>query len=786
MREFRFRLASGRWFCACALGVGVALFAWLSGNSRVFPPELWDDVAVAAGLRPPPSALPGFWRTLVAWLVGLVGLDRAIIALQTLGPPALGALATFSYLFFGEILPVPLRVRMLKWGWSRRIIWLVLMQGSLCFVLSDPVWRTGRVLSPAMLRLLSGIVLLDVFCWSLRSCKPNLALLMSVLAGFLAADTVFAFLLPVVFAAFVVRWIGLPSSKVGDALENPLLRYLTFRRLFVLFFVGWVAGVWLNTHMFWTGGGLEANGWSSFVYFLHYLYDYALEIGTSARPLGWLFIVISVVAPLVLAAAFVRVATDDDKFLSYLIGFIFLVLGAFSFTQSTGWSSAWFWRWIETPEQVPSAFLLCLCLFVSATTVTLSLCVVGVEFYFRSDGRIAQVHFEDVVEMAAKEWDRMRRSLKRIGRAMRIVLAYEPFIALVVLVLPRLSSLERDMAAVVNDCARQTAAECGTADLIFTDGALDNAVEVAAAREGRTLKALSMIGGETQYDKSVRVRGETVADDREALESGASNALRSWVRVQDDRVTNIAVQVGLELWRRNGLPVPEVGGFVARTAGFPKGERTKWIDGAHRLARRILAIHDDGEPDEIPNRRLKDLFAVVEWRLSRMCRQRADADDREGRAVEAMRESELAETLDGMNEAFRRVRDKLEWGEQSYDSRLTPREGLMRGMSRGDFMLARHCARQILRSKPTDSQANFAMGMSYFVEEKYNRAEAYLKRSLEARPDEPAALNNLAIVQAKLGRLDEAETNAVKALDRLPGSTEVTHTLRYVRRLLGK
>ena len=180
------------------------------------------------------------------------------------------------------------------------------------------------------------------------------------------------------------------------------------------------------------------------------------------------------------------------------------------------------------------------------------------------------------------------------------------------------------------------------------------------------------------------------------------------------------------------------------------------------------------------------MFTVVEWRLSRMCRERADVADRADRADEAMRETAMAEALDDRNAAYARVRDLMEWAELSEDLRLTPRENLVKSLKRGDFRLARVYAARLLRANPDDSSANFAMGMSYFVEEKYNRAEAYLKRSLAARPDEPAALNNLAIVQTKLGKYAEAETNAVKALKHLPGSKEVDSTLRYVRKLLGK
>ena len=84
------------------------------------------------------------------------------------------------------------------------------------------------------------------------------------------------------------------------------------------------------------------------------------------------------------------------------------------------------------------------------------------------------------------------------------------------------------------------------------------------------------------------------------------------------------------------------------------------------------------------------------------------------------------------------------------------------------------------------SCANFAMGMGYFIEEQYVRAEVYLKKCLAKNPDEPAALNNLAIAQLRMGRLDEAETNAAHALRVHPTSPEVLKTFQHILKLRGK
>ena len=112
------RFRSWLWpkFALGAIALCVALFAWLSGNNSVFPPELWEDVAVAAGLRPPQSPMPGFWRFGVSRLIDAAGLENALFVLRALGPVSLGLLALLTYLFLAEMLPAELRLRMEKWA----------------------------------------------------------------------------------------------------------------------------------------------------------------------------------------------------------------------------------------------------------------------------------------------------------------------------------------------------------------------------------------------------------------------------------------------------------------------------------------------------------------------------------------------------------------------------------------------------------------------------------------------------------------------------------------------
>ena len=167
-------------------------------------------------------------------------------------------------------------------------------------------------------------------------------------------------------------------------------------------------------------------------------------------------------------------------------------------------------------------------------------------------------------------------------------------------------------------------------------------------------------------------------------------------------------------------------------------------------------------------------------------RMRADAADKSGDTTLALQESKQADDLDDRNEAYSRIRRQMDWIGQQKGMRLTPREGLRIGLGRADFRLAKTFAQQVLVSDPENVSANFAMGMSYFIDEQYGRAEVYLKRCLALNPNEPAVVNNLAIAQMRMGKLAEAETNATKALEIYPKSSEIKKTFEHIRQKNGK
>ena len=102
------------------------------------------------------------------------------------------------------------------------------------------------------------------------------------------------------------------------------------------------------------------------------------------------------------------------------------------------------------------------------------------------------------------------------------------------------------------------------------------------------------------------------------------------------------------------------------------------------------------------------------------------------------------------------------------------------GLSRANFALARVFALRVLDISPDDPAANFALGMYYFGREQYARAEAHFQRSLMSQPENPAILNNLAVAQLRLGRLDAAEKNARHALRVRPNGPETKRALENI------
>ena len=75
-------------------------------------PDAWQDVAIAAGLRPAAEVCPGLWQLLASWLFKTFGFGVALSTLKLAGPIAIGFCSGLAYLLLREILSLTSRLRL--------------------------------------------------------------------------------------------------------------------------------------------------------------------------------------------------------------------------------------------------------------------------------------------------------------------------------------------------------------------------------------------------------------------------------------------------------------------------------------------------------------------------------------------------------------------------------------------------------------------------------------------------------------------------------------------------
>ncbi len=342
------------------------------------------------------------------------------------------------------------------------------------------------------------------------------------------------------------------------------------------------------------------------------------------------------------------------------------------------------------------------------------------------------------------------------------------------------------ITGIINDYVREIVDEAKGLDYLFTDGVFDWEIEAITFLRGKKVVTISLLPGRGLRDIPGLVGLMTDDEDRLSAEMGGpTNLFRTWQRDRPDRMKKAGVQLGLEVWRdRTGSNYPPVSGVLARTEWPSEEMRLKGIENAHALAKRIEEVYEKGLFTESLDPELRDKFLSMQWRISRLARVRAEILDIKGNADGAKFEKAIADSLDDKNSTLKRMRENLAKVRESAMSRMTPREGLKYALQRVDFILARKYAEPILDSEPDNIEANYAMGMSYLVEEQYTRAEEYLQKCAELLPNNPTVYNNLALVRISLGKLDQALEDANKALELLPDSQAVADTVKTVKKAI--
>jgi len=789
-----------RWEPWIALGVGGVVYGLLTlWSVPCLSPSVWDDVAAAAGLYPPANPFPGLYRLLVGLLFSCLPAGWAFDVLPHLGRASLALSSVFAYLIFRETLPAVLRMKVHMSRLAVPLGRLCAGLAALLFACSDPAWRAGQSFTPVSVFLLLSTASAYLFFRFLR--RGSIVALYGCFAllGVVSAESTLGFLMALVAAAgvvFAVGWARDPDVPLVNPLVDDLVREIVFKRLTYVWAACFLLTVGVNVWRFVAQEGLEAAG-SEGVPGLLFEYFRGAWLATrdAASGPGWLFALLLGLAPFVLALKLLPRAWDDDKFLPWSVGVVYAVVGVISLSQLAGARVFWFWTWMDAPRtMVSSDTLLSFVLLFDVATVALALGVLGMDALCRNYRRIARQNYpESMLEQGPAE---LAESLGR-ARAIRKN-AFWTVLALVpCLVLPgRLLTTERGMAQAIASCVEETLLETEGCEAIFTDGSLDGLLELGALRRGRTLHCLSLMAPSTPRMRMVRQRvvKDDDREDRLLLETDAVSALRAWVASKPERLAKCAVQIGFEMWQRSKRKLPPMSGLVALPGGVSEAERARALeacvklgDFAYDVAKRGMDADETdpdaavaGDTERVTDLALRGRFPFVLWRLARIAQQRSRVADEAGDRAGAFREAARADELDNVNAQFRKMRRAANWFKVQNGGRLSPREGLVIGLSRADFALAGRYAAPILAADPDEPRANFALGMMYYQDEQFSRAEQYLAKCLKRRPDEPAVLNNLALVQMRLGKFDEAEANVRHALEKHPELAEAKKTLARV------
>ena len=208
------------WDPLAVVGVAALVYGLLTYLSIPgLHPSIWDDVAVAAGLRPPANPFPGLYRILVAGLFSCLPAGTVLDAFPHLGRGAIALSAMFVYLVFRDTLPATLRLRVHMARIGANVGRISALFAAVFFVCADPVWRAGQAFTPGALLMLLTLVQLALFTGFLLNGRLLSALGSMFLAGLIAAETPMGFLL--LIGCWVVYVLALRHDALCE--HMPLL-----------------------------------------------------------------------------------------------------------------------------------------------------------------------------------------------------------------------------------------------------------------------------------------------------------------------------------------------------------------------------------------------------------------------------------------------------------------------------------------------------------------------------------------------------------------------------------
>lgn len=770
--------------------VGIAALAFLLLTLWSYPvlhPGVWDEVAIAAGLRAPTTPENGLYRSIVHGLFTVFPASTVLRLLPILGRIVVASCAAGVYLTFVEIFPSTLRLSAHMGRLGGHVGRVVAVLAAVLFLGADPIWRAAQTFSPTTLFIAENVLLWALFFRFVRRGVLWPLYICSAILGSMTAETPLGLLISVVAVVSLLKAVSFaldPDIPFVNPLVDSLIRAVTFTRLCNIWISFLTLQIGGDFWIFKVLGGLGAAGCEAASdYPVVYLKTFIQLMKGAASPVGWLFALLMCVTPFVLAIRLLPKAWDEDRFLPYAVGLLFAIIGLVSLGQVTGFRSFWFWLWIRETPMISSDRLLSVLLILNVAACAFSLAVFGIDAVCRNYARIAKQLYPE--SMGIAQTTQMMESISR-NRVMRRRAFYLTLLLVPAVVLwGRRQPQVREMMQVISDYSDEVLAELGEKrNVLFTDGSFDTWLELRSKAAGRTLWTLSLMALNTPAEVETRLRAAENEEDKTLLTGGAATTLRSWLADKSPRLEKVGVQVGFELWRREGVDLPPLTGLMALPGTMlPEGESERARMACEGLIKAIHTLDRSYMLSSCSDAVVRRLFPFVVWRLSRLAVVRGRAFDKAGRRTEAFEAAAEADELDAVNYSLAKLHRDSKWLSRQSSGVLmpTPREGLVIGLARADFNLAAQFAQPILRSEPDDPRANFAVGMKHYMDEQYARAEYHLARCLKLRPNEPAVLNNVAMAQLKQDKLDEAEENARKALAIIPNSREILRTLDSIQ-----
>ena len=766
------KLGVGDFFIGLAIAAAVFLLQLFWQYPGIHP-AAWNDAAIAAGVRPAELVAPGYWHTVAGWVFSAFGISGGAAVLRLAGHGALALICVFVYAFLREVLTFVMRARPQQSPRRKLVMRIAAAIGALAFAAADPVWSAGQFFCETTLLLVLTVGAIEFFFAFLRKGTLKYSYVCAILLGLLSAETPFGAVLTVAFIALnfiVIRaFPNLESPFFKPALIEVGKWHMTF-----LFLVAFIAGVGFNCVGYIARDGLVPGGGTVGSLPLQYLQSYIARATSAAGLAGWILLLGFALGPFVVSIVRFSTAADEEKFLSYSTGIVFLFCGVLAFSQCASLSALWFWTYVP----VASTYLLSLCALMCVLTVACAITILGVDSLCRDHSRLAQKFFGSDEYGDEEEDHVMSPGLTESLRKFGIVIV--PLMLVGAVVPGRRKESTRQMLEIIDDAVAATLDECGDAEYIFTDGNLDVALELESRRRGGNLKCVSLIGG-GRNAAYLRTRG--IEDDKEdyfSFQFDGAIGLRGWIRDKPEKLAKSAVQIGFDLWKRDGKKIPPIGGMLSRPTSTDEEARKAGEARALALVDRVLDVVGKGIGD-CTEPKIKKAFNDVMWRLARMCLYRAEAYDLEGKAELAIADMDRSKRLNDANETFQTLVRDSERRSAQMMRQLTPREGLQLALVRADFQFGKAYAEIVLGADIENPDANFAMAMYYLQQHQLTLAEEYLKRCLIRKPDEPTFYNNLAMIQMELGKLDAATINAEKALRLAPESSAIQDTCKVVR-----